>query len=137
MCLARNQKLTKSDVIIWAGVLIGVADWVTDLAYAGNVKLASEALRSACITFVILQPTWYIFMLIVYIASHEELDNVKDRRTKMLLAFPYAILQQLKLMAAGTPFNDCIYNRFKRRDQFLLFNMENSYRIQLVVEFLF
>lgn len=76
-------------------------------------------------------------MFIVYVASHEEIENAKERRTKMLLAFPYAILQQLKLMAAHTPSNDYIYNKFKKRDQFLLFNMENSYRIQLVVEFFF
>lgn len=40
-------------------------------------------------------------------------------------------------MAAHTPSNNYIYNKFKKRDQFLLFNMENSYRIQLVVEFFF
>ena len=38
-------------------------------------------------------------------------------------------------MAAHGQSNDFIYNRFKRRDQFLLFNMENSYRVQIVVEF--
>jgi len=38
-------------------------------------------------------------------------------------------------MAAHDKSNDFIYNRFKRRDQFLLFNMENSYRVQIVVEF--
>ena len=33
--------------------------------------------------------------------------------------------------------NDFIYAKFKRRDQFLLFNLENSYRVQLLIEFIF
>ena len=91
MCLS-GRKLTKSDVIIWSGVALGILDWVFDVAYAASATFSSDALRSACVTFIVVQPVWYIFMFLVYVASHEEIDSATERRTKMLLAFPYAIL---------------------------------------------
>jgi len=91
MCLS-GRKLTKSDVIIWSGVVLGVLDWISDAAYAASASFASDALRSACVTFVVVQPVWYIFMFLVYVASHEEIDSAQERRTKMLLAFPYSFL---------------------------------------------
>lgn len=128
MCLG-GRKLTKSDVIIWTGAFLGVFDWVTDAVYAASASFASDSLRSACITFVVVQPVWYMFMFLVYVASHEEIDSAKERRSKMLLALPYSLLQQLKLMGSSEARNKMIYDKFQRKDQFLLFNLENSYRV--------
>ena len=64
-------KLRINDIIIFSGVILGVLDWITDAAYAANAEFQSPGLKSACSTFVILQPAWYFFMFIVYIASHE------------------------------------------------------------------
>ena len=52
-----------SELIIWAGAIIGVADWITDIAFIGNVKLYSIQIRSACIAAIILQPIIYILIM--------------------------------------------------------------------------
>ena len=129
-----GRKLTKSDVLIWSAVVVGVLDWISDMAYVSSATFASDALHSACVTFVVAQPVWYIFMFVVYVASHEEIDSAKERAEKMCLALPYALLHQFKLMGSFETCNSFIYHKFARRDQFLLFNLENSYRVQIVAE---
>ena len=128
------MRLTISDFIIWSGVVIGVGDWVLDLIYAVSSDFASPGIGKAALTFVLLQPIWYIFMFMVYIGSHEHIEDSAERKAKMMIAFPYAFLAQFRLLGAHDGANAYIYDQFPRKDEFVFFNMENSYRIQTVVE---
>jgi hypothetical protein len=129
-----GRKLTKAQVIIWSGVILGILDWLSDLVYASTAEFATSGGKRACISFIIMQPLWYVFMFVVYVVSHEEIGLAKERCEKVLLSIPYAGLQWFKLMGSFEQFNEFIYEKFSRRDQFLLFNLENSYRIQIFVE---
>lgn len=129
-----GRNVQPSEAVIWLGVLLGVLDWFTDGVYYAQAKFASDSLESACLTFIFFQPLWYIFMFIVYIASHEHIEDRGERGEKMCLAVPYAVLQQLKLLGSFDKTNMIIFGKFLRRDQFLLFNLENSYRVQIVIE---
>jgi hypothetical protein len=106
------QKLASSDLLIWTGLILGILDWLTDMIYVSKVQFGSNGLRSACLTFVIIQPVWYFFMYVVYVSSHEELPS-QERRKKILLAVPYALLQQLKLIGRFETSNNIIYDKFK------------------------
>lgn len=81
----------------------------------------------------------YLFIYVVHIGSSDidSFENPQERKGLMVYALPYTILHQFKAMGGFEDCNDFIYAKFKRRDQFLLFNLENSYRVQLLVEFIF
>ena len=73
-------KLRINDLVILSGVVLGVLDWITDAAYAHKVEFESKGLKTAQTTFVIMQPLWYFFMFIVYIASHEQFESMQERK---------------------------------------------------------
>ena len=50
------------------------------------------------------------------------------------MALPYTVLMQTKLLGSFEICNVMIYEKFRKRDLFLAFNMENSYRIQIITE---
>ena len=77
---------------------------------------------------------WYAFMYIVYIATHKAIETRAERSEKMCLLLPYAVLQQLKLLGSFEKTNLIIFEKFLQRDQYEMFNLENSYRVQMVVE---
>jgi hypothetical protein len=122
-------KLRVNDIIILSGVVLGLLDWITDAAYASQVKFESKGLQTAQVTFVVMQPVWYFFMFIVYIASHEQFESITERKQKFRYAFLYTFLHQFKLLANFERYNKVIYDKFPQKEQFLLFNLENSFRI--------
>ena len=85
------MKFTVSDCIIWSGIALGILDWLTDMVYCSNVEFASGSIKSACVTFIAFQPIWYVFMFVVYVGSHEALEK-EDKKSKMVIAIPYAVL---------------------------------------------
>lgn len=127
------MKFTVSDLVIFAGIALGILDWLTDMIYASNVEFASAGMKSACVTFIVFQPVWYIFMFVVYVGSHEALEK-EDKKQKMVIAIPFAVLHWLKLMGGNENYNRQIADKFRKQDQFQFFNIENSYRIQIIVE---
>jgi hypothetical protein len=116
-------------LLIWAGFGLGVLDWITDWAYLSNSQFGTPQLKGSCLLFIILQPILYVFLYFVYIISHEEIETAKERSLKMALMLPYAALMQFKLLGSFEDLNRYFFNKFKRKDQFLLFNLENSYRL--------
>jgi hypothetical protein len=36
-----GRKLTKAQVIIWSGVILGILDWLSDLIYASTAEFAT------------------------------------------------------------------------------------------------
>jgi hypothetical protein len=126
-----------NDLIILSGVVLGVLDWISDAAYASSASFEENpGLKSACVAFVCLQPAWYFFMFVVYIASHEQFESMQERKKKLIFAFHYTFLQQFKLLANFERYNRVVYDKFEQKEQFLLFNLENSFRVQIGVELL-
>ena len=72
-------------------------------------------------------------MFVVYVGSHEALEK-EDKKQKMVIAIPFAVLHWLKLMGGNENYNRQIADKFRKQDQFQFFNIENSYRIQIIVE---
>ena len=83
-----------------------------------------------------MQPLWYFFMFIVYIASHEQFESMQERKQKFKYAIHYTFLNQFKLLANFERYNKVVYDKFPQKEQFLLFNLENSFRVQIGVELL-
>ena len=76
-----------------------------------------------------MQPAWYFFMFIVYIASHEQFESMQEKKKKFVFAFHYTFLHQFKLLANFEKYNQVVYGKFEQKEQFLLFNLENSFRV--------
>lgn len=75
-------------------------------------------------------------MFIVYIASHEQFESMAERKQKFKFAIHYTLLNQFKLLANFEKYNKIVYDKFPEKEQFLLFNLENSFRVQIGVELL-
>ena len=86
------MKACCSNFILYYGLIFGILDWLTDLAYYSQTSFVSAALENACLAFVIFQPIWYLFVFMAYIGSNTDIDNLKERMKKMLFAPFYAIL---------------------------------------------
>ena len=71
-----------SYLLLWYGIIFGMLDWISDIVYYSHIPFHNSSLKAACIVFIILQPIWYIFLYIVYVASHPEIDSHRDRIIK-------------------------------------------------------
>lgn len=40
--------------VIWFGVIVGVLDWISDIAYCTDTHFVNGELKKACVLFVIL-----------------------------------------------------------------------------------
>jgi hypothetical protein len=99
-----------------------------------------------CVLFIFLQPLVYLLGYLIYVCRHpdfqiledddEETQEMKnsDRTDKLCMAIPYMVLMQTRLLGSFEVSNAMIYEKFRKRDLFLVFNMENSYRIQIITE---
>ena len=70
-----SKKLTKADVLISVGLIVGVMDWISDIIYLAVVEFEEASLNTAGVTFVLIQPVFYAFIFVVYILSHQEIEN--------------------------------------------------------------
>lgn len=43
-----------SELIIWSGVILGVADWISDMIYASNSEFANPLISYLCLAFVVI-----------------------------------------------------------------------------------
>ena len=80
-----------SHVLIWYGVIFGILDWISDIVYFGSVKFHNDTLKSACCTFIVIQPIWYIFLYGVYVASHSSIEGRCERLRLILIAPIYGL----------------------------------------------
>ena len=81
-----------AQVLIVTGIILGNIDWLLDLAYAASTTFENDALSRACLIFVIAQPVFYLFVFILYVASHPDTGTGKERCKKIVLSPLYMIL---------------------------------------------
>jgi len=65
---AKKSTFTTGQAIIWLGIICGNVETLLCIIYAGSNKFESVYYKKACIVFIILQPLWYLFLYILYVA---------------------------------------------------------------------
>ncbi len=116
-------------LIIWVGIILGIADILTDIAYYKNATFTNASLQSACAVFILIQPIWYIFIYMVYIASHAEIHSTKERFIKLLGTPVFALLEYLKLLPGIERLHDFFSYLFSMTDKHKLLTIENCYKV--------
>mmetsp|Transcript_6184 Transcript_6184/g.10002 ORF Transcript_6184/g.10002 Transcript_6184/m.10002 type:complete len:117 (-) Transcript_6184:3000-3350(-) len=109
-----SRKFTLGEIVIMAGVVIGILDWITDILYLLNAEFFTSQLQFMCLIFVVIQPFWYNFLYFVYVGSHDAIETWSQRKSKLVYMVPYALLQQLKLLGGFEQTNVLIHDRFRR-----------------------
>ena len=116
-------------IILYAGVVLGNAEWVLTLIYLASNKWESDVTRTACVIFLLAQPIFYWFMYTLYILNHPDIKDNSERFKKLALGPLYAFLQQVKCLSAF----DTIYHRFEdlfsMREPFHLLTVENCFKV--------
>lgn len=90
-----------SKFILIYGFIIGLLQWLLDIAYYSESEFVNNSLKNGCLVFIFMQPVWYIFIYFVYIASHTDIGTARERTIKMLITPIYAILQYFKVLAVS------------------------------------
>lgn len=121
-------------LIIWFGIILGIADIITDIAYYKSTEFSNNSLKSACAVFILIQPIWYTFIYIVYVASHSEIYTTKERIIKVLATPIFAVLEYLKLLPGIERFHDLFSYIFSFNEKHKLMTIENCYKIQILTE---
>jgi hypothetical protein len=116
-------------LIIWVGIILGLADILTDIAYYKKTTFANSSLKSACAVFILIQPIWYLFIYIVYIASHAEIHSTKERVIKLLATPVFAILEYLKILPGIERLHDFFSYLFSMNEKHKLLTIENCYKL--------
>lgn len=122
-------------IIIWYGVIFGILDWISDIAYYNNTVFYNQSLGNACLGFIVIQPIFYIFLFIIYMASSPQIDNNKERFRMILISPLYALLQYTKVLAAHERVHDYFLKKFNIKENMKLITLENCFRVQIVAEF--
>ena len=81
-----------------------------------------------------LQPFFYFFIHVIYMASHTQIKTVKERTILILLSPVYAFLQYTKLLGAFPSVHH--WYVAKAGDNYLqLLTLENTFKVQVFIEF--
>jgi hypothetical protein len=65
----KPKSFTSGHVVIWLGIICGNLEFVLSIIYAiYSQKTMGVSYRKAWATFIILQPIWYLFISVLYIA---------------------------------------------------------------------
>jgi hypothetical protein len=72
---------------------------VLNLIYVATTKFKNERYAKACVTFIILQPVWYLFIYFLYMVQTEDTVKSEHRCKRIFFAPIYAVLQQFKLLS--------------------------------------
>lgn len=85
-------------LVLSFGFLLGVADWATDWLYYIFNDFDAPFLKDACFAFVLLQPTWYLLLYIVYISSRPDLKTTGEKMAKYGVTPVYTSLMYFKVL---------------------------------------
>ena len=86
------NKIQRSELIIWLGIVFGILDWLTNMIYSVNMKFSSSSTKGACIIFIMFQPLSYLVLFSIYILNHKKIKDKTEKREKLCLSVPYALL---------------------------------------------
>ena len=59
--------ISAGQIIIYAGILIGNLEWILSAFYAGTTLFPNASYQKACITFLVVQPAFYLFVYVLYV----------------------------------------------------------------------
>jgi len=121
-------------VLIYCFVF-GILDWASDIWYYIASDFKTTSMEQACLIFILLQPFWYLFVYIAYVATHNEIESTTDRIRKVALAPIYALGQQFKLFGTFECTHALFAHRFGVNDSYKLFLIDNCFIVQTLTEF--
>jgi len=73
------MKPSLGQIIIYSGILIGNLEWILAAAYAGITYFPDNGTHQAQVTFLLVQPAFYLFVYILYIGQHNDCYSMKER----------------------------------------------------------
>ena len=73
-------------------MVFGILDWLSDIVYVQSKFISNTGLKDAVKGFIVLQPIFYAFLHIVYMASNSEIETLSQRIKLVLLSPVYAAL---------------------------------------------
>lgn len=120
---------------MYYGVVFGILDWISDIVYLNGIEFHNDSLKMACITFIIIQPIWYLFIYLIYVASHTKIETTKERLKYAAWGPFYALLQYLKLLSLNSRMHDIFIKRLNVVEGYKLLTLENCYKVMIFTEF--
>ena len=130
------MKYSKGQLIVWAGVALGNLEWLFSIIFTAATDFGeNENTKKACVVFILLPPLWYLFIYILYMGSHQEIETGRDRMRKILLSPLYMLAMQFKIYAGIDRFNAWFLKKFQFEElTFNLMTLEKSFRVQVIIE---
>ena len=81
-----------------------------------------------------LQPIFYIFLHLVYMAANSEIQTVTQRVKLIALSPVYAALQYTKLLGASSFAQKKLYDKLEVSAPLKLVTLENCFKVQVFTE---
>ena len=116
-------------------MVFGILDWLSDIVYVQSKFISNTGLKDGVKGFIVLQPIFYAFLHIVYMASNPEIETLSQRIKLVLLSPVYAALQYTKLLGASTVIQKKLYDKLDVKKPLQLVTLENCFKVQVFGEF--
>jgi vacuolar-type H+-ATPase subunit I/STV1 len=71
----KAKSFTTGHIIIWLGIVCGNVEVFFSIICVFANTFASVPFRKAWVTFIIMQPLWYLFISVLYIAQSPEVKT--------------------------------------------------------------
>ena len=65
---SKPKGFRSGQIIIWLGIICGNLEVVLNVIYVINTKFQNKTYAKACVTFIVLEPLWYLFVYVLFIS---------------------------------------------------------------------
>lgn len=133
-----TSKCTPGQVFLIIGVVLGNLEYLMYIIWAMTAEFPSDNASKIAWIFIITQPLWSMFIYILYIGQHSDIRQGSERCRKILIGPIFMLATQSKVLSGFDGLHHRFCVRFGLPDtKFNLMTLENLYRVQTFLEFLF
>lgn len=132
-----KRSVNAAHIVIWSGIVLGNIEWVFDIlfcVYARSAYPTFSGLGRASIIFCSAQPLWFLFMYVVYIGSHNDIDSGEERCKMIQQAAFYTFGQWWKVLGGVERVHEKFAHNVGLKEPFHLLTLENCFKTQIVIE---
>ena len=125
-----------SKIFLWIGIVLGNFEYLFYLIWAATTEFTSEAAQKACMVFIVTQPLWNVFIFMLYMGQHQDIQQTGERCKNIAISPVFALLMQAKVLSGIDFVHGWFCNRFNLSEvRFNIMSLETLYRIQTGLEF--
>ena len=133
-----TSKCTPGQIFLSIGVVLGNLEYLAYIVWALTAKFPSDNASKIAWIFIITQPLWSMFIYILYIGQHSDIRHGSERCKKIIFSPIFMLSMQTKVLSGFDSLHHRFCVRFGLPDvKFNLMTLENLYRVQTFLEFLF